>query len=106
MSTMGLSIPEVRAELVWATLQSYAIFQRISQAGFKSDPVITTAMSNFIMKHRVDKSDFDVLKVEVDKVSKNSKALDVDVKTLKSTVSEHGSKLVQLQKGKQDKKSG
>ena len=96
--------PKVKAQIIWALLQSHAILNRIIKAKFKSDPVITTTMSNFIMKNRVDKSAFTDWTTKITQATKKMDALDGEVRPLKSTVQEHTKQITNLQKTKQDKK--
>jgi hypothetical protein len=105
MSNLDLKDPKVKAELIWATMSSHAILDRIIQARFKSDPVVTTAMSNFIMKNRVDKSAFTDLSSKVTQVVRKADSLETESKSAKTTLQEHGRELTRLQKTKADKKS-
>lgn len=99
----AISTPEVKAEIMWAFLQSNAIMERLVNCGFKSDPVCTAAMSNFIMKYRVDRSAFSNLEEKVAKATKKTDGLEGGIKPLKATVQDHGKLIANLQKTKKDK---
>ena len=101
---IDISEPKVKAQIIWALLRSHAILNRIIKAQFKSDPVITTTMSNFIMKNRVNKSAFTDWTTKITQATKKVDSLDGEVRPLKSTVQEHTKQITNLQKTKQDKK--
>jgi hypothetical protein len=96
--------PETKAEILWAFMSSLSCMESIIDADFKSHPVVTSAMSTFLMQNRVDKSDFEAAEEKLAKFSKKVDGLEGDVKPLKSTVAEHTKQISGLQRSKQDKK--
>ena len=100
----NFTLPENKASVIWAVLSEHIRMKELVVVDFKSHHVVTTAMSNFIMKTRVDRSL--VTQVE-DKASVNTKAitatdkrlatLETDLKSVKQT---HGNKIAALEKKK------
>ena len=98
----SLSLNDSKALVIWAVLQVHIRLNEIIDANFKSHQVVTTAMSNFVMKTRVDRSQVDALgskvveAVKVASVSdKKATTLEADLKSVKQM---HGNKISALEK--------
>ena len=55
----------MKAQILWATLQVHNRINAIIKAGFKSHFVLTTAMSDFIMKNRIDVSQLEAVEKKI-----------------------------------------
>ena len=100
----NLASAESKSKVIWAVLQVHIRMNSLVEAKFKSHPVITTAMSNFIMKSRVDKSHVDSMGTKVTEAVKASStiekkiaSLETELKSLKQTL---GNKIAALDKKK------
>lgn len=57
--------PENKALIIWTAMCTHAKMKEFIKFGYKSHPVVTTAMSNFLMKTRVDSSQVEALDTKV-----------------------------------------
>ena len=60
-----LSARPVKAQIIWAIMQVHLRFNELIKADFKAHPVLTRAMSAYIMKNRVDGSQLEAVKKRV-----------------------------------------
>jgi hypothetical protein len=100
----NLHLPASKATIIWTSLEVHRRMNEMIDSGFKSHHVVTTAMSNFIMKTRVDKSTVDAASdkaAEATKAAtaceKKMSAMETELKSLKQS---YGNKLSQLEKKK------
>ena len=100
----NLDSSRAKAQIIWAVLQVHVRVNAIIDARFKSHPVVTTAMSNFIMKSRVDRSHVDSMGTKVadavkstSSVEKKIVTMEAELKSLKQTM---GNKFAALEKKK------
>ena len=103
-SVSGLSSTRSKALIIWGILQVHVRLNEIIDAKFKAHPVVTTAMTNFNMKTRVDKSHIDdvtdKMKDSMKTVTASEKrlaSLESELKTLKQSL---GNKIASLEKRK------
>jgi hypothetical protein len=73
----------VRAQIIWATLQVHTMFNEIVKAGFKSHPVLTRAMADFIMKNRIDGAQLEAVEKRLGALETGAKTSAAELKTLK-----------------------
>ena len=105
-----LTSREGKAQIIWAVLSVHIKFNQIRDADFKSHQVATTAMSNFIMKTRVNGSSVDqmetkltaALKTIADSQKKVS-SQETQIKELRKECQSQATKISSLEKKKQDK---
>ena len=97
-----LSSNRSKALVIWVVLQVHIRLEDIIQAKSKSHQVITTAMSNFVMKTRVDRSQVDALGSKIGEATKSSAACEKKASSLeadfKSVKQSHGNKIAALEK--------
>lgn len=74
------STPENKALIIWTAMCTHSKMKEFIKFGYKSHPVVTTAMSNFLMKTRVDSSQVEALENKV----KTLLAAEKKVNTLES----------------------
>ena len=98
---------QAKARVLWAVLRMHIHFDAVLAAGFKGHDSVTSAMSNFLLKHRVDRSAIDTLSSQVKEASSAAKAaqsktasLEDSVSKVKTTLQSHGTKITQLEKRK------
>jgi hypothetical protein len=73
-----------RARIIWAVLQVHIRMNALADCAFKSHPVLTTTMSSFIMKNRIDSSQLDAVIAKCDLISKSTGASDKRVGVLET----------------------
>ena len=56
-----------KAKVIWAVLTVHTRMEEMIQQEFKSHQVITTAMSNFLMKNRVDSTQLEAIAAKATK---------------------------------------
>ena len=102
-----------KAHILWAVLQMHLHFDAVLAAGFKGHGCVTAAMSNFLLKHRVDRSQFQTLTSQVKDANNASKAaqtkgasLEESVKTIKTTLQSHTTKISTLEKRVNERPGG
>jgi hypothetical protein len=66
----------VKGKVIWAVLTVHKRMQEVIAKEFKSHQVITTAMSGFLMKHRVDSSQMDSMVVKTTEISKQHQGME------------------------------
>ena len=72
-----------KARIIWAIMQVHIRFNQLLKAGFKAHPVLTRAMSAYIMKNRVDGSQMDAMDKRVSVAETLAKATAADLKVLR-----------------------
>ena len=103
-SVSGLSSSRSKSLIIWAIMQVHVRLNEVIEAKFKSHPVVTTAIANFTMKTRVDRSHImdvtekmkDATKSSVN-TEKRIASLEAELKTLKQSL---GNKIASLEKKK------
>ena len=105
-----LDDPDQMADIIWAVMQSHLLVKRLIRNKFKSDKVVQHALSNFMMKNRVDKSSLDVMDAKVNQNTKDVKDVKqqqttsvAEQKTLKTTLQNLSKTVEKLQREKKDK---
>jgi hypothetical protein len=87
-----------KARIIWAVMQVHIRMNSLISCGFKPHSVLTTTMTTFVMKNRIDASQLESVTIKCDSVVKSnagldkrvgylevlSKTLSTDVKTLKA----------------------
>ena len=73
----------IKARIIWAIMQVHIRFNELLEVGFKAHPVLTRAMSSYIMKNRVDGSQMDALDKRVSVAETLAKATAADLKVLR-----------------------
>lgn len=93
-----------KALVIWAVMQVHIRIEEIIEAKFKSHHVVTTAMSNFVMKTRVDRSQVAAVASKVTDATKLVAQCEKKVATLeaelKSFKQSQGNKIANLGKKK------
>ena len=72
-----------KARIIWAIMQVHIRFNQLLKVGFKAHPVLTRAMSAYIMKNRVDGSQMDAMDKRVSVAETLAKATAADLKILR-----------------------
>ena len=103
-SVSGLSSSRSKSLIIWAVLQVHARLISLIEAKFKSHAVVTTAMSHFIMKTRVDRSHVVDVGEKLKESLKDKTALEKRIASLESELKTFkqatGNKLSTLEKKK------
>ena len=98
-----LSSIDTKVAVVWAMMQVHVAVNEIIEQK-KAHHVVTTSMSNFVMKTRVDKSHVDDALAKAAESSKAASALDKRVQALeaelKAAKQQLGNKVAALEKKK------
>ena len=72
----NLDSADVKAKVIWAVLSVHLQMDEVITQGFKSHQVITTAMSGFLMTHRVDSSQMDSLLERTTVIGKSNQGME------------------------------
>jgi hypothetical protein len=73
----------VKAQIIWGILQVHSRLNSIINAGFKSHSVLTTAMSDFIMRNRIDGAQLEAAEKRIGHLEAAAKAAAADLKVIK-----------------------
>ena len=83
--------PDNKAKIIWAILSVHIRMKEIIDSKFVAHPVITTAMSNFLLKTRVDGTLVTTLDAKVKEVLKTTQTNDKKLVTVEADLKAHES---------------